>query len=121
MSYAIMRLISHGVHRMRDVRGRTCCASICEPQHAGRVCSTGNSKNQKVVDGIANDLSNIRTGDVIGRGNDARRRKISLNKSSIVGELMADARVAFRIPSLELIGERCTRTGPISIDLVVNR
>lgn len=53
--------------------------------------STGNSKNQKVVDGIANDLSNIRTSDVIGRGNEARCCKISLNKSCIVGALMAIA------------------------------
>lgn len=71
--------------------------------------SAGNSKNQKVVDGIANDLSNIRTGDVIGRGNEARCRKISLNKSSIVGELMVAARNAFRVSSLKFIAERCNR------------
>jgi len=67
-----------------------------------RTTSTGNFKNQKVVDGIADDLSNIRTGDVIGRGNEARRRKISLNKSSIVGKLMVVVRSAFRISSFEL-------------------
>lgn len=46
----------------------------------------GNPKNQKVVDAIANDLSNIRTGDVIGRGNDMRCCKISFDKSGIVSE-----------------------------------
>jgi len=60
-----------------------------------RTTSTGNFKNQKVVDGIADDLSNIRTGDVIGRRNEARRRKISLNKSSIVSKLMVAVRSAF--------------------------
>lgn len=62
----------------------------------------GNPKYQKVVDAIANDLSNIRTGDVIGRGSDMRCYKISFDKSGIVSEPVR----ALQITSLELIG--CT-------------
>lgn len=103
-----------------DVRGRV---RVSVSRNTRREVSAGNSKNQKVVDGIANDLSNIRTSDVIGRGNEARRCKISLNKSCIVDALMVAARSAFRVSSIEFIGERCTRTSRSMdlVDYVVNR
>lgn len=41
-------------------------------------------------------------------GEETKRRKISLNKSSIVGELMAVVHNAFRVSSFECIGKRCT-------------